>query len=135
MPRPVDLRRHRKRWRNADARQAALRTRFVRVSRRTFPSPTRLDRLRPYRVGLLVVLVLAAIAASRVYASPWSVDLTLRHVAAALNCDAARTVGLAPAARGEPGYYPHHDRDQDGWACEPWPRRAPELPRLITPEN
>ena len=135
MPPPVDLRRHPKRWRHADARQAALRARFGRVSRRTWGSPTRLGRLRPYRVGLLVVLVLAGIAAYRVYASPWSVDLTLRHMAAAPNCDAARAVGLAPAARGEPGYYAQHDRDQDGWACEPWPRSTPELPRVIRPEN
>lgn len=132
---PVDLRRHPKRWRYADARQAGLRARFARVSRRTLPRPTRLGRLRPYRVGLLVVLCLAAIAAYRVYASPWSVELTLRHLAAAPNCDAARAVGLAPAARGEPGYYPQHDRDQDGWACEPWPRRTPELPRVIRPGN
>ena len=48
--------------------------------------------------------------------------LMLRHIAAAPNCTAARAVGLAPAYRGEPGYYAQHDRDNDGWACEPWPR-------------
>jgi hypothetical protein len=32
-------------------------------------------------------------------------------------------VGLAPAYRGEPSYYPQHERDRDGIACEPWSRR------------
>jgi hypothetical protein len=47
----------------------------------------------------------------------------LRHVAAAPNCTAARAMGLAPAWRGQPGYYPQHDADRDGIACEPWPHR------------
>jgi hypothetical protein len=56
----------------------------------------------------------------------WSPSMRLRHQMAARNCDAARAVGLAPARRGEPGYYPRHDEDNDGIACEPWsglPRR------------
>ncbi|MER9165284.1 excalibur calcium-binding domain-containing protein [Mesorhizobium sp. M7A.F.Ca.US.010.02.1.1] len=36
----------------------------------------------------------------------------LRHLAAFPNCTAAR--------RGEPGYWPTHDADHDGIACEPW---------------
>ena len=55
--------------------------------------------------------------------SPWPADLTLWHIAAAPNCDAARSIGLAPAFRGQPGYYPSHDADNDGIACEVWPRR------------
>jgi len=35
------------------------------------------------------------------------------------NCDAARAAGAAPLIRGEPGYAPHLDRDNDGVACEP----------------
>lgn len=38
------------------------------------------------------------------------------------NCDAARAAGVAPIARGAPGYRPALDRDDDGWACEPYPR-------------
>ncbi|MBA1145256.1 excalibur calcium-binding domain-containing protein [Mesorhizobium sp. CCANP35] len=49
--------------------------------------------------------------------SPWAV---LRHLAAFPNCSAARAVGLAPAYVGEPGYWPTHDADHDGIACEPW---------------
>lgn len=48
-------------------------------------------------------------------------DTHWRHRFAARNCDAARSVGLAPAYRGQPGYYARHDADNDGIACEPWP--------------
>jgi hypothetical protein len=36
-----------------------------------------------------------------------------------VNCDAARAAGAAPVRRGEPGYGPHLDRDDDGVGCEP----------------
>lgn len=39
------------------------------------------------------------------------------------NCATAQQMGLAPIRRGQPGYAPHLDRDNDGVACEPWPRR------------
>jgi hypothetical protein len=55
--------------------------------------------------------------------SRWPLTVALRHAAAAPNCMAARALGLAPAHRGQPGYYPQHDRDRDGIACEPRPRR------------
>ena len=35
-------------------------------------------------------------------------------------CDEARAAGAAPIYRGEPGYRPALDRDDDGIACEPW---------------
>ena len=54
--------------------------------------------------------------------SPWPIGLTFRHLMASRNCDMARTVGLAPAVRGAPGYWAHNDADDDGIACEPWPR-------------
>ena len=34
------------------------------------------------------------------------------------NCDAARAAGAAPVYRGQPGYAPHLDRDNDGVGCE-----------------
>ncbi|WP_253270324.1 excalibur calcium-binding domain-containing protein [Paracoccus sanguinis] len=34
------------------------------------------------------------------------------------NCTAARRAGAAPVRRGEPGYGPHLDRDNDGVGCE-----------------
>ena len=36
------------------------------------------------------------------------------------NCTEARAAGAAPIRRGEPGYGPHLDRDNDGIACEPY---------------
>ncbi|MDA0786571.1 MAG: excalibur calcium-binding domain-containing protein [Proteobacteria bacterium] len=77
------------------------------------------------RAGL-AVLTAAAIVGSFYAAtsqSDWNRRTILKHIAAAPNCDAARAVGLAPARRGEPGYYDKHDRDKDGIACEVWPRR------------
>ncbi|MDX2275169.1 MAG: excalibur calcium-binding domain-containing protein [Hyphomonadaceae bacterium] len=50
-------------------------------------------------------------------------DLALRHLAAEPSCAAARTQNLAPSYRGMPGYYPAHDADGDGIACEPYFRR------------
>lgn len=63
--------------------------------------------------------------AALIATSPYPPVLMLRHIAAAPSCATARAVGLAPAFRGEPGYYNQHDRDNDGWACEPWPRLEP----------
>lgn len=34
------------------------------------------------------------------------------------NCTEARAAGAAPVLRGEPGYGPHLDRDDDGVGCE-----------------
>lgn len=36
------------------------------------------------------------------------------------NCTQARAAGAAPVRRGEPGYGPHLDRDNDGIGCEPY---------------
>lgn len=34
------------------------------------------------------------------------------------NCTEAREAGAAPVYRGDPGYAPHLDRDNDGVGCE-----------------
>ncbi|WP_156723403.1 excalibur calcium-binding domain-containing protein [Streptomyces apocyni] len=34
------------------------------------------------------------------------------------NCDEARAAGAAPVRRGDPGYGPHLDADNDGVGCE-----------------
>jgi hypothetical protein len=34
------------------------------------------------------------------------------------NCAEARAAGAAPVRRGDPGYAPHLDRDNDGVGCE-----------------
>jgi len=38
------------------------------------------------------------------------------------NCREARAAGAAPLYRGQPGYGPHMDGDNDGIACEPYHR-------------
>jgi hypothetical protein len=50
--------------------------------------------------------------------TPWQFETAARHLAAALGCDAARSVGLAPAKRGQPGYWTWLDRKGDGVACK-----------------
>jgi hypothetical protein len=54
----------------------------------------------------------------------WSWKERLLHLAAAPSCAAARAAHLAPAMRGEPGYFVRHDADDDGIACEPMPESA-----------
>ena len=70
--------------------------------------------------GSAKIAAFAAIVAFAVVwglgSSPWPVMTTLRHIASAPNCGFARLVGLAPARRGEPGYWKRHDRDGDGIA-------------------
>ena len=39
------------------------------------------------------------------------------------NCTAARAAGAAPVRRGDPGYGPHLERDNDGVGCEPYRQR------------
>lgn len=36
------------------------------------------------------------------------------------SCSEVRAAGLSSIRRGEPGYAPHLDRDNDGVACEPY---------------
>ncbi|NJO33008.1 MAG: excalibur calcium-binding domain-containing protein [Rhodospirillales bacterium] len=64
----------------------------------------------------------AGVIGGILFTSPIGALDTLKHIASLPNCNAARAVGLAPARRGQPGYWPWHDRNHDGIACEPWPR-------------
>jgi hypothetical protein len=41
-----------------------------------------------------------------------------RGAGAYANCTAARNAGAAPVRRGDPGYGPHLDHDNDGIGCE-----------------
>ncbi|WP_083202203.1 excalibur calcium-binding domain-containing protein [Stappia indica] len=108
--------------RQPDEPERQLRRRFAKISRRSF-HPIPLHRRYRWAIQLcaFAALTLAALfVISRV--SPWPLVTTLRHIASAPNCTAARVVGLAPARYGQPGYWGKHDADRDGIACEPWPR-------------
>jgi hypothetical protein len=74
----------------------------------------------------LFSLGVAAVYLALIALSPWPPLPTLGHLAAYNNCASSRLVGLAPAFRGEPGCWKHLDADNDGKACEPWPRRQYE---------
>ena len=110
---------------NAAAEAARLKVRFRSVTRRI----ERRSRVRTaIRFGLIcssiTVGVIGAYLATFVALttlSPWPPLTTVRHLSAIPNCDTARLLGLAPARRGQPGYWPHLDADDDGIACEPWP--------------
>jgi hypothetical protein len=106
--------------RDPEAELRGLKRRFRAVSRR-YEWAVTLRRLRS-RAGMWVLLAggAAVLYLGLNSLSPWPLTVALRHVAAAPNCNAARVVGLAPARRGQPGYWPSHDRDGDGIACEPW---------------
>ena len=111
--------------------------REVRLSRlqAAFRAVTRpLERRARWRRGMRVVsdvgapllltvgMALAILCVWSLTLPPWPIEMKLRHFAAFPNCAAARSVGLAPALRGEPGYHPFHDADGDGIACEPRPK-------------
>lgn len=87
----------------------------------------RANRLRPwplrflvrYRVMIVFVAMILGFALYNTSERDWTLAERMRHLSAAPNCAAARALGLAPARRGEPGYYERHDADGDGIACEP----------------
>jgi hypothetical protein len=104
----------------AEERLRDLQRRFRVVSRR-FDRRSKLRGLyRQLKIFALVAIATFAIAWALAN-SPWPLVDTLKHLAAFPNCSAARAVGLAPASKGAPGYWAHHDADDDGMACEPWP--------------
>ncbi len=47
-----------------------------------------------------------------------SYELAAKHEASIVSCEVVRKLELAPAAKGQPGYWAHLDVDKDGWACE-----------------
>ncbi|MBH5371424.1 excalibur calcium-binding domain-containing protein [Bradyrhizobium glycinis] len=98
------------------------------LQRRFFAASARRDRTIKVRwavaaLSAIAILLVVYPAIWLLVSSPWPVTTTLRHIGSAPNCPFARLVGLAPARRGQPGYWRHHDRDGDGIACEPWPSR------------
>ncbi len=106
------------------------RTRYKRHNRSTTwrRASSRVQHRGWPRIAALAVIcgaVIGGVATAGFTAlSPWPLTTALRHVAALPGCDAARIVGLAPARRGEPGYWRRLDADRDGIACESYPPRG-----------
>lgn len=55
--------------------------------------------------------------------SPSKPAANARRIRPFANCAEARAAGAAPVYRGDPGYGPHLDRDNDGVGCEPYRSR------------
>jgi hypothetical protein len=102
-----------------DAHAARLKRRFRSVSRR-IEYRSRATMLARYAV--MVAVCGAGAYLAMLALSPWPPLTTVRHLASIPNCATARLLDLAPARRGQPGYWPKHDADDDGIACEPIPR-------------
>jgi hypothetical protein len=82
--------------------------------------------MKRHRLAAAVVLA-PAIVAAQPYGAPRQNNLSgnYRELTSAersvsySGCDEVRRRGLAPLRRGEPGYRPWMDGDNDGLACEP----------------
>lgn len=75
---------------------------------------------RSAKVPVLVAIGMSILISGLMNLGPFPPMVLLKHIAAFPNCNAARALGLAPSNKGEPGYWPQHDEDRDGTACEPW---------------
>ncbi|MBR1131631.1 excalibur calcium-binding domain-containing protein [Bradyrhizobium iriomotense] len=79
------------------------------------PKPPRADYAL---VAAISALVGATLCWAILCQFTWHPLTLFKHIAAFPDCSAARAVSLAPALRGQPGYWPRHDADNDGIACE-----------------
>jgi Excalibur calcium-binding domain len=83
---------------------------------------TRAHAFSPMRIGMSLLsfpVVTVSVALSLyIRTSAYEPTAALAHLVARVSCDAARSVGLAPAYRGEIGYHVRNDPDGDGVACE-----------------
>lgn len=78
--------------------------------------------LSPWRIGLKLLsipfLAVSVAVSIHIRISPYEPPQALAHLIARVDCDAARSVGLAPAYRGGLGYHKRNDPDGNGIACE-----------------
>jgi len=92
--------------------------------RRSRPSPRIETRLESTDRVLIGGVALSVLALAGVGTHLWlqgfgftADSLAARHVIAGTGCQAAKWVDLAPATRGQPGYYAALDQDGDGRSC------------------
>lgn len=105
-----------------DVKAERLKQRFAAISKRAFARKSKSSRLVALLIAAFLGLAGFMLWFGFEHSREWTADEMARHLAAMPNCAAARAVGLAPARIGRPGYWPAHDADNDGWACEPWLR-------------
>ncbi|RDI62341.1 excalibur calcium-binding domain-containing protein [Microvirga subterranea] len=112
-------------WRIHDGRDPEeelrkLKRRFQAVSDRFHRARRLRSLLRQIRLPALLLTGIFAVVTVLVTLSPWPFTTTVRHLASFPSCGLARAIGLAPAYRGDPGYWAHQDEDSDGRSCETW---------------
>jgi hypothetical protein len=74
------------------------------------------------RVGVVITLLALGAVAGHSF-NGFTTHRTAVHLQEAVyypNCATARAAGAAPMRKGEPGYRPALDADNDGIACEPY---------------
>jgi hypothetical protein len=74
---------------------------------------------------VFIVVILAVAAWSEHGRAVMQADPAVQKIEQSVyypNCAAARAAGAAPINEGQPGYRAELDGDDDGIACEPWPR-------------
>ncbi len=102
--------------RQSETREAAfLRQRMGATSNRLSEESEISDRLKLISMIILIGLCLYL---GLTQLSPWNLPTTLRHLAAGGGCDISRAVHLAPAYRGQPGYWTYLDPHRTGIACK-----------------
>jgi len=100
-----------------------LKRRFQAVSGRFHRTRRLRSIVHKARLPVLLLIGSFAVIAALTTLSPWPLATTVRHVASFPSCGLARVIGLAPAYRGDPGYWTHQDEDGNGRSCETWKSR------------
>lgn len=113
-----------------EERLKTLQRRFKQAGPRTSRS-AKLSRFIRSNIGLIAVAGAALLAFVLVFDTQNGAGLASATAAADAarlqepyyhRCDDARAAGAAPILRGQPGYRPPLDADNDGIACEPYRR-------------
>jgi hypothetical protein len=76
----------------------------------------RLDRGVGYFV-LMLAFIGGGGAFGVMAADMGSIEIAARHLVAAPHCETAKLAGMSSAARGQPGYWAHHDPANAGVSC------------------
>jgi len=103
--------------RDRERKAQRLKSRFQKISRRYERSIKLRYYSRQAKGTALVALLSFALTCLVLGLSPWTPGMTIKHVAAFPHCTFARAVGLAPAYRGNPGYWSRQDEDGNGRSC------------------
>jgi Excalibur calcium-binding domain len=108
---------HRQSARHADLRH--LERRFSRVSGR-FRRSSNFRLVGAIAWGAVGIMAIGCLIAAQSSRPKWTIATSLPVATYVANCSEARARGIAPIFRGQPGYRPALDADNDGVACEPY---------------